>query len=792
MEKIQDIIAQLTIEEKVGLLSGKNGWETFNIERFHIPSIWLSDGPNGVRKLPDALSVADGEAIQAVCFPPESTIACSFNRDLVRQMGSAIGAEAIKENTHVILGPGLNIKRNPLGGRNFEYFSEDPYLTGELGIAYVNGLQYKNVAACPKHFAANSQETARYSTNSMIDERAYHEIYLEAFRKVVTMAHPWTIMSAYNKINGTYACENEELLTHILREDWGFKGVVISDWGGTDDRVKSLKAGLDLEMPSSHGYNDAKVLEAYQKQEFNIHVIDESVSRILELVAKTSVNQVTDYPEVLHHELAYELARDSFVLLKNDGILPLTMQDEFIIVGEQARTPHIQGMGSARVNATYVNNPLYELKKLKDKIPFYPGYSDNINEREILLSQAVNAAKLAKTVVLFVGLTDISEAEGLDRTSISLPTNQLSLLHAISKVNKNIIVVLSGGGVIDCSFETDCRALLHTLLMGQAGAKAVAEMLLGIVSPSGKLAETYPLSLKDTPSYKYFPGGIHNCYYVESLYVGYRYYDTYHVPVRYPFGYGLSYTKFKIGAENLLQTKDEITVRCSVTNVGHFDGSEVIQVYVRNKSKKDYYPYQELKGFEKVFLKVNETKIVNIRIPLAELKYYDVKTHRFEVEMGDYEVAVGTSSQDIHRVYPIVVDGTIMRPTPDLTNSCYFTHQEFNELDYMHLLGVVALPPQRVDYKGNYTLNTTFGEVKDTTIGKVFYRQAAKVVSDGSVLTASDITATVDSLTFRFAALGANMSLDQMQGIVDMLNGKLVSGLRKYRKHKGENLNGKA
>ncbi|MDD3422503.1 MAG: glycoside hydrolase family 3 C-terminal domain-containing protein [Bacilli bacterium] len=792
MDKIDELITQLTLEEKVGLLSGKNAWETLSIERLEIPSIHMSDGPHGLRTLADSVSAMDEqEAIQATCFPPESTIACSFDRDLVNKMGIAIGEEALKNKVHIVLGPGVNIKRSPRCGRNFEYYSEDPYLAGEYGAAFVNGLQSKNVGACVKHFACNSQENYRFSTNALVDERALHEIYLEAFRKVVTSAKPWSIMGSYNKINGVYGCENAELLHHLLRETWGFDGIVISDWGATNERVLALKAGLDLEMPSSHSYNDEKVYHAMNKGEVDGICIDESVCRILKIAEKIQDNEATDYQEIFHHELAYEIAKESFVLLKNDGILPLNIQDDFIVIGELARNPHIQGGGSSKVNPVYVNNPLYEMKKLKDRIAFYPGYSDKGGEQEELMGQAVNAAKNAKNVILFLGLTDALESEGADRKTLDLPHNQLALLDAISRLNRNIIVVLQGGGVINCDFENKCRAILHTLLMGQAGAKAVAEMLFGEVSPGGKLAETYPLKLADTPCFNYYPGGAHNAYYPESIFVGYRYYDSFAKPVRYPFGYGLSYTTFDLGTESILQTKNAITVRCSVTNTGKYAGSEVVQVYVRNKSKKDFYAYQELKGFEKVHLKRDETKMVNINIPISEFKYYDTRTKRFEVESGTYEIAIGTSSRAIHRVFPIVIYGTINKPTPDNIRSCYYTKSAFSLEDYRRLLGLIELPPEVEDHSKNYDLNTTIGEIKNTFVGKQIYKMAKDEVKKTSIMPPEILESMIDSITLRMAALSGT-SMSQMEGVVMMLNGRMIKGYQKFKKPEGVSLNGKA
>lgn len=528
VDPIEEVITRLTLEQKAGLLSGKNAWETLGFERLEIPSLRLSDGPHGLRTVVSN-DMTDQEAIQATCFPPEATIACSFNRDLAYKMGAAIGEEALKNKVAILLGPGLNIKRSPLGGRNFEYYSEDPYLTGEMGAAFVKGLQSKNVGACVKHFACNSQEDFRFSTDSLVDERALREIYLEGFRKVVTEASPAAIMGAYNKVNGVYACENPVLLRDILRQEWGFKGIVISDWGATNDRVAALKAGLDLEMPSSRGYNDLKVYQAMNRSLIDGIVIDEAVVRLLTVAEKYGANEARPYPEMLHHELAYEIAKDSFVLLKNDGILPLNARDNFIVVGDLAAHPHIQGGGSSKVSPFYVNNPLYELKKMKERLTYCEGYSSDPTRKENLIAQAVEAAKNADSIVLFVGLTDESESEGADRFDLALPGDQIDLYNALYRVNKNIIVVLQAGCVVDLSFAEEARAILDVRLLGQAGAKAVAETLLGEANPSGKTTETYPFKLSDVPNYKFYPGGVHHSYFMESIYVGYRYYDSYRV-----------------------------------------------------------------------------------------------------------------------------------------------------------------------------------------------------------------------------------------------------------------------
>ncbi len=794
MENVKKIIEQLTLQEKVGLLSGKNAWSTLDIERLKIPNIHLNDGPHGLRKPVDETSPLDkDEIIPATCFPPAATAACSFNRQIIEKMGQAIASECLKENVQILLGPGINIKRSPLGGRNFEYYSEDPYLAGEMGISFVKGVQSQGVGACLKHFAVNSQESYRFSYNALVDQRALREIYLEAFRKVVQEAKPYTIMASYNKINGEYGCENKELLTTILRDEWGFKGLVVSDWGGVNERVKGLQAGLDLEMPSSHSYNDNEVLQAVNNQTLDIKVVDKTVLRLLELINLVKDSKPVDFNQNHNHQVAYEVAKESFVLLKNDGILPLSVKDDFIVVGDLASKPHIQGLGSSKVHPFVVNTPLSELQQKKKELAFYSGYSANEVDNIALRGQAIAAVRNAKIVVLFVGLTDEYEAEGVDRKTLALPENQLQLLEGITKVNQNVIVVLQGGSVMDLGFEPQCRAILQTFLMGQAGGRAVAEMLLGEVSPSGKLAETIPMNLHDTPCYKYFTGGIHNVYYAESIYVGYRYYDSYKLKVRYPFGHGLSYSTFAFKNERLLQNNETFVYECDITNTGQYVASEVIQVYIRNKSKKDFYAYQELKGFEKVQLNIAETKHVSIVIPIKEMKYYDVNSQQFEVETGDYEIAIGTSSRDIYRVYPVSVKGSIERLRQE-GNNCYSKKIEFNDNDFRKLLGLVILPPTTLANDRPYHLNTTFKEVEGTLIGKFLYKTASQKTSgEESILGARANKEMLDFIVMRWIGMmgGESFTMEQAKGVVDLLNHKFVRGLRSLNNKKGVELNGK-
>ena len=658
--KHEDIISKLTIEQKCALLSGKNTWQTQYYPKQGVPSIWLSDGPNGLRKqagAADHLGLNPSEP--ATCFPTAATMANSWDPALGEEIGRALGEETAAYRVNVLLGPGLNVKRSPLCGRSFEYFSEDPYLSGKMAAGYVRGIQANGVAACPKHFAVNSQELRRMASDSILDERTLRELYLTAFEIVVKEAHPKAIMSAYNKVNGVYANESEHLLLDILRKDWGFDGAVVTDWGGSNDHVEGVKNGSTLEMPSPGLGAARKLLKALEEGKISEHTIDERVDELLDLALSTDEaiqKAPRKFDEAAHHQLAKRAAAESIVLLKNeDGILPLKQGKKVTLIGDFAIKPRYQGAGSSMVNPT-------RLDSLKDAaemaglnlLGYCSGYERSGKPNKAYLEEAVAQAKLAEVVILCIGLDESSESEGLDRSHICIPAVQKQLLDAVAAVNKNLVVVVSAGSVIETDWVTKCKAVVHGYLGGQAGAGAMMDVLTGWQNPCGKLAETIPLNYTDTPAANYFPGKKQNVEYREGLYIGYRYYETACKEVRYPFGYGLSYTTFEYSDLKV----NEDSAAFTITNTGDWDGAEIAQLYVAKPDAKIFRPERELKGFAKVFLKAGESRTVTIPLDDKAFRYWNVQTNRWEVEGGIYQVQIGASVQDIRLMGLLNVKGT--------------------------------------------------------------------------------------------------------------------------------------
>ncbi len=658
--KHADILAKLTLEQKCALLSGKNTWQTQYYPKQGVPSIWLSDGPNGLRKqagAADHLGLNPSEP--ATCFPTAATLANSWDPSLTEAVGRALGEETAAYRVNVLLGPGLNVKRSPLCGRSFEYFSEDPYLSGKLAAGSVRGIQSAGVSACPKHFAVNSQELRRMASDSILDERTLRELYLTAFEIVVKEAKPKSIMTSYNKVNGVYANENEHLLLDILRKEWGFTGAVITDWGGSNDHVEGVKNGSTLEMPSPGLGAARKLLKALEDGEISEHTIDERVDELLELALSTTEaieKAPRKFDEEGHHQLARRAAAESIVLLKNeDGILPLKTGKKTALIGDFAITPRYQGAGSSMVNPTKVDS-------LKDAaeaaglnlIGCCAGYERSGKPNKAYLDEAVAQAKLADIVILCIGLDESSESEGLDRTHIRIPAVQKELLNAVAAVNPNVVAVVSAGSVIETDWAARCKAVVHGYLGGQAGAGAMLDVLTGWQNPCGKLAETIPLRYEDTPAANYFPGKKQNVEYREGLYIGYRYYETAHKAVRYPFGYGLSYTTFAYSDLKAEADKASFTI----TNTGDRDGAEIAQLYVAKLDAEVFRPARELKGFAKVFLKAGESKTVTIPLDDKAFRYWNVKTNRWEVEGGSYQIQIGASVQDIRLQAELAVQGT--------------------------------------------------------------------------------------------------------------------------------------
>lgn len=660
---IESVIQKLTLEEKAALLQGWTTWTTREVSRLGIPSMFLSDGPHGLRKQAGAGDhLGLNASIPATCFPTAATMANSWDEDLGRELGRALGEEAAANEVHVLLGPGLNMKRSPLCGRNFEYFSEDPYLAGKMAAAYIQGIQENGVSACPKHFAVNSQELRRMSVDSILDERTLREIYLTAFEIAVREGNPHSIMSSYNKVNGTYANEDPHLLQEILRKDWGFDGFVVTDWGADNDHVEGVKAGSNLVMPAPGPDCAMGLVKAVKNGKLEESVLDARLRELLSVVYSTT-EAVARHPRTFdqnaHHEIARKCAEASIVLLENDGILPLEKGIKTAVIGDFAQTARYQGAGSSVVNPTRLDSLLQALTdKGLNVTGFAKGYSrtDPAVQND-LIREAAALAEKSEAVLLCIGLDEIAESEGMDRLSMELSKGQQALIQAVCQKNKSVILVLSGGAPFLLPENAQYRAAIHGYLGGQAGASAMADAILGIVNPSGKLNETWPLGLEDTPAYAYFPGKEKTAEYREGLYIGYRYYDTAKVPVRYPFGYGLSYTTFQYS--DLCVQRESVSF--TLTNTGTMDGAEIAQVYIGTENGQVFRPAKELKGFRKVFLKAGESKRVTVELDDKAWRYYNVKTDGWEVETADYAVYVASSVDHVQLSQTLHIQGTDVR-----------------------------------------------------------------------------------------------------------------------------------
>ena len=650
---VKEIVRQMTLEEKAGMCSGKDFWHLKSVERLGIPEVMVSDGPHGLRKQAengDHLGI--NESIKAVCFPAACATACSFDRDLLEEMGAALGTECQAENVSVLLGPAVNIKRSPLCGRNFEYFSEDPYLAGQMAKAHITGVQKEGVGTSIKHFAANNQEYHRMSASSEVDERTLREIYLAAFETPVKEAKPKTVMCSYNRINGVFASENPWLLDEVLRKEWGYEGYVMSDWGAVNDRVPGLKAGLELEMPASGGETDRQIVEAVKNGTLKEEVLDQAVERILNVIfdyVDHRKDAVFDMEK--DHALAEKVETESMVLLKNDGILPLKKGVRAAFIGVFAKTPRYQGGGSSHINSFRVTGALEAAEKMAD-LTYAEGYrlkEDVIDE--VLVAEAVEAAKSAEVAVIFAGLPDAFESEGYDRTHMRMPDSQNYLIHEVCKVQPNVVVVLHNGSPVEMPWAEEVSGILEAYLGGQGVGTAEVRILFGEANPCGKLAETIPYKLSDNPSYLNFPGDGETVAYREGIFVGYRYYDRKEMPVRYPFGYGLSYTEFSYSNLQLdkssMKDTDTLTVSVDITNTGKRAGKEIVQLYVADRTGSADRPVRELKNFAKVSLEPGETKTVRMELNKRSFAWYNVKLHDWYAASGTYEIQIGKSSREI-------------------------------------------------------------------------------------------------------------------------------------------------
>ena len=708
MQNTELLLKKLTLEEKCALLSGAETFKTRGMPEHGIPQIWLSDGPHGLRKQAgESDHLGLNPSVPATCFPTASAVANSWDAALGEEIGAALGEEAAAQEVSVVLGPGLNMKRNPLCGRSFEYFSEDPYLAGKLAAGYIRGIQSKGVAACPKHFAVNSQETRRMASDSIVDERTLREIYLTGFEIAVKEGHPRSIMSSYNLVNGTYANENKHLLMEILRGEWGFDGAVITDWGGSNDHALGVKNGSTLEMPAPGGDSVRELLAAVESGKISESDIDARLSELLPLVFDTKAAldaAPREFDAAAHHALARRAAEESLVLLKNEGsLLPLAAGSKVAVIGDFAKNPRYQGAGSSMVNSTQVD---VLLDKLIDSelnvIGYQQGFDRHGKPDAALQKSACELATQADTVILCMGLDEIAESEGLDRSNLRLAQNQVDLLQAVAAVNPKIVVVLYSGSVVETPWLDNCHALLYAALGGQAGAGAVADALTGKVNPCGKLAETWPLAYADVPSAADFATRRKTVEYREGLYIGYRYFTTAEKAVRFPFGYGMSYTTFAYSD----MAADEQGVSLTVTNTGSVAGTEIVQLYIAKKNSELFRPAKELKGFARVTLAPGEKQRITITLDDKAFRFWNVKANRWEIEGGEYELLVGASVEDIRLCEKISVHGTAtVHPYEDGDLDCYYKGNvlHVSDADFEKLLGH-PIPNGKTKIDRNLTL----------------------------------------------------------------------------------------
>lgn len=790
MLKHKDLISQMTLKEKASLCSGKDFWHLKSIERLGLPEIMVCDGPHGLRKQnAENKKVGIGNSYPATCFPTAVTTACSWDRDLIYKMGQALTEECLQHGVSVLLGPGVNMKRSPLCGRNFEYFSEDPELAGEMGAAFIAGVQSKGIGTSLKHFAGNSQEMKRMTSNSIIDERALREIYLRAFEKAVKKSQPWTVMNAYNLLNGTYCSENDWLQNKVLRDEWGFKGAVVSDWGAVNDRVAGLNAGNDLEMPSSGGVNDAKIVEAVKCGVIDETTLDERVDKLIDIILKGAANKKPGYKFDVkaHNLLSRQIAEQSMVLLKNDGnILPLKrVEGEYVaVIGAFADNPRYQGAGSSIINPTMIDSGRRAFNNSPISVKFADGYdrSGKRKNEDAYITEACNLAKNASKAVVFIGLTDDYESEGFDRSTMKLPDGHNRLVEAVSRVNDNVIVVLEGGSPVEMPWADDVKAILNAYLGGQSVAPAIVDVLTGKANPCGKLAETYPICIKDTPTSFRYPDSKEDVQYRESIFIGYRYYDKVERNVRFPFGFGLSYTSFeysdiKLKKKNL--TKGEgAKVTFTIKNTGDVAGSEIAQVYVAKPESKIFRAPKELKGFVKIHLEPGEEKKVTVELDDRAFAFWNTATEDWCVESGEYKILVGASSRDIRLEAAAKMKSEDDETIVDLRESAgvYFDGDpaRAREDDFKVIYGgEFKLAPEIT----SDSLNNSIERSKDKGLAKFIYNTVDLAMKPKGGVGSSMITNTIMQTPIRNYVSMSNglFTEDMADGLLKVFEGKDVA-----------------
>lgn len=777
----KDIVKKMTLEEKVSICVGENSWQTKAFPEYGIPSLFMCDGPSGLRKQERKSGTVEiNDSIKATAYPAACTMATSFDEETEKEVGKCIAQEAKNQKAGLVLGPGINIKRNPLCGRNFEYFSEDPVVAGRMGAALINGIQSEGIGACLKHFACNNQEYDRFNSNGVIDERTLREIYLKGFEIAVKTSHPKSLMSSYPAINGVHSSNNKKLLHDVLRQEWGFDGMVVTDWGGMSDRVEAMVAGNDLCMPGGSKYMEKEVIEAVESGKLDEKYIDECASNIISLALSQSEVLKEDYDADYnaHHELAIKAATAGAVLLKNENnVLPLNKEDKVLVVGAMAKNMRYQGSGSSHINAYKVDQPIDNF----DNYIFAQGCDDDGDSNETLLNEIKDKAKDVKTIVVFAGLPYRYESEGFDRDNLLMPKGHLDMIKTARETGKKVVVVLACGCVVDCNWEVNADAILYIGLAGEGVGKATSKLLYGEVNPSGKLSETWPMKYEDVPNHKFFATQT-DALYKEGIYVGYRYFDTVNMPVRYPFGYGLSYSKFDY-KDFHLEGKEIVG---TITNDSEVAGKEIVEVYVGLNNSPIYNPSKQLKDFTKVSLLPHESK--EVRFTLSD-DYFMSYADGWKVIDGDYTIYVGSSSRDIKAKLDKHVSGEKVTENPNLKNTWYETLTgEVSDEDYEKLLGYKYVPKKLK--KGEFTMENTINEMKDYSwamrkLYKEDEKRIAKVYGGKVDYNNPDFKMMMNSSSgapLRTMIIFGSLQISQAEGLLDMANGHYLRGIGKIIK----------
>ena len=792
---IEKLLRELSVEEKVALVSGTDFMFTNPIPKLNIPSLCMADGPHGLRKQTGTQDNGISQSEPATAFPAAVTTASSWNPENTKKMGEAIAEECRYYGVHVLLGPGANIKRNPLCGRNFEYFSEDPLLAGKMAAAEVKGIQSEGVGVCVKHFALNNSENFRFMGNSIADMRAIREIYLKVFEIIVKESLPATMMSAYNKINGTYCSENKWLLTDVLREEWGFDGLVMTDWGAMHERTASVKAGLDLEMPGDTDICRKWLLDGINSGNLTVEELDKAVGNVLKLIEKFVCKKTNSADFKAHHELSAEIAEDSAVLLKNDGSLPLRKQDRIFAVGDLFEKMRYQGSGSSMICPTEITTPKNAFDRMNVDYEFMRGYAENkLEPQSELIAEAVNRAEKYDKILIFAGLTDYVESEGGDRSSMRLPDNQRALIDALLKTGKKIILILFGGSVIELPFADKMSAILNMFLPGQNGGTATARLLFGEKCPSGKLAETWPITYGDVPFGNEF-GKTVNKIYKESVYVGYRYYNTAKRKVRYPFGYGLSYTSFEYRNMQVRERENKIEVSCEIVNTGKYDGAEIVQLYVKAPETNVFKPNKELRAFAKVYLKAGENKKVEMVFNKSDLRYFDISRNDWVLESGNYELQICSDCETVKLKKTLMVAGGISEsPYTERVNAVYrkadlpsVTNELFEEMSRQKIPAVPPKKPLRLESRFTDLRATFMGRILFNAVLGVARKQMKRALRlpesaerDNKIKGALFLKRILESnsIISMSMAAGKSMPYNFAQGFVNLANGRLLKGIK--------------